>query len=130
MSETRQEKALEALRDWSKWLIGISFGAATGCVIVLEAAPAVGPATPWLVAAIVAFALSVLCAVILVREAARVIERLPMRDAAGKVSTVFDHELAARLSIGTLAQIQLALLAAGVVLFLGWVIVKPGFGAA
>ncbi len=36
MDETRQEKAIDVLRDWSKWLIGVNVFSATGCVIVLE----------------------------------------------------------------------------------------------
>lgn len=36
MNEEHQEKAIDSLRDWSKWLIGLSFSATTGCVIVLQ----------------------------------------------------------------------------------------------
>lgn len=31
-----KSKAVELLSDWSKWLIGINFGAATGCTVVLK----------------------------------------------------------------------------------------------
>ena len=34
--EEHHLKAIELLSDWSKWLIGINFGAATGCAIVLK----------------------------------------------------------------------------------------------
>lgn len=34
--EDHHIKAIELLSDWSKWLIGINFGAATGCAIVLK----------------------------------------------------------------------------------------------
>jgi len=34
--EEHHLKAIELLSEWSKWLIGINFGAATGCAIVLK----------------------------------------------------------------------------------------------
>ncbi|MFW6195441.1 MAG: hypothetical protein ACOC5M_02855 [Chloroflexota bacterium] len=124
MDETQQEKSIEAIRDWSKWLIGLSFGAAAGCVAVLEVSDRTGPATPFLVAAIVFFALSVLASAILIRETARVLEMLPARDQSGELTTVFEHRVTGGLSIGALARLQLILLGVAALLFVIWVILR------
>lgn len=123
MDETRQERAIEALRDWSKWLIGLNFAAATGCVIILQNASGVGPVTPFLLAAIASFVLSVFSSTVLVRELARIVELLPLRDHGGEVTTVFEHKLAARLPLDILAKVQLAFLGVGVLFFIVWVVI-------
>jgi hypothetical protein len=73
MNESRQERAIDALRDWSKLLIGFAFAAATGCVIVLQTEVAV---QSMLMLAIAAFVLSVICILLVVRALASLVEQL------------------------------------------------------
>ena len=120
MNEARQQKALEALRDWSKWLIGINFGAATGCVVVLQGGVK-GPPRPFLLLAIGAFAGSILCAAVLVRVLASAEERLPLPESM----SLQDLPLGGGLTLRRLSYLQLGLLALGIVFFMAWVLLKP-----
>ena len=69
-SKNKNEDPLGALTDWSKWLIGINFAGATGCLVVLKAAAENSPTNTTLLHelqwAILAFCLSALCAIILI----------------------------------------------------------------
>jgi hypothetical protein len=89
-------------------------------VIVRDAGP--GPARTLLIAAIGAFALSVL---VLVRALAATAERLPLAWADGAPQTVRDHVAGRCLSIGGLASLQFALAAAGAFCLIGWVVLLP-----
>jgi len=124
MNESHQEKAIEAVRDWSKWLIGINFAAVVGCSVVLQSSSEKGTVTPFLIIAIASFAASVFCSILLVRELARVIEILPLRDSSGNLSSVLDHKIASGLTVGALASLQLASLGTGTIFFIIWVLVK------
>ncbi|MBX3252593.1 MAG: hypothetical protein KF862_00525 [Chitinophagaceae bacterium] len=57
-------KAIELLSDWSKWLIGINFGAATGCTVVLKTGVS-EKVSPLLFAAILLFICSLVVATLL-----------------------------------------------------------------
>ncbi|MGN6435597.1 MAG: hypothetical protein ACTHMM_03655 [Agriterribacter sp.] len=57
-------KAVELLSDWSKWLIGINFGAATGCTVVLKTGVS-EKVSPLLFAAILFFICSLVVATLL-----------------------------------------------------------------
>lgn len=124
LNEENQLKAVESLRDWSKWLIGINFAAATGCVVVLQGG-VTGPPRPFLMLAIGAFALSVLSSAVLVRALASLVEELPLRGEDGDPVSIYDYSLGWGLSARGLARLQLGLLILGVVFFLLWVILKP-----
>ncbi len=122
MDSTNQKNAIDSLRDWSKWLIGLDFVAAGGCVVVLQGGVS-GPAHVFLVLAIGAFALSILCSAYLVRVLASAVEALPIVDADGRPKSINDHRAARGISIGALAGAQLLLLMLGAIFFLAWVVV-------
>lgn len=124
MDKENQLNTIDALRDWSKWLIGIDFTAATGCVVVLQGGVK-GPPRPFLMLAIGAFALSVLCSALLVRVLAALTEHLPLRDASGATKSIYDYTICCGLSIRVLARLQLTLLILGGLFFLTWVVLKP-----
>lgn len=117
MTENGQLRALEALREWSKWLIGVAFTAATGCVIVLQGGvPPVAQLA--LVLAITAFTLGVLCSALLLRALASLAEHLPVSDSRG-----IDGQPAwIGLTIGQIARAQLLCLSLGALCFLGWIV--------
>lgn len=119
MDETRQQRATDSLRDWSKWLIGIDFAAATGCVVVLQR-EAVG--SLFLTLAIAAFALSVVCSILMVRSLASLVEILPLRDPAGRVVTIYAYRVWGKLSLANLVVLQTTLFVLGVAFFLAWVV--------
>lgn len=122
MSES-QKRSVDALLDWSKWMIGLGFAAGVGCVTVLR-----GGAEGWprlfLILAITAFALSVLCAALLVRGLAALNERLPLADHAAGTRGIRDQPIGP-LTVGGLARTQLALATTGGIAFLGWVALLP-----
>lgn len=124
MDEARQKHAIDALLDWSKWVIGLGFTAGAGCVVIFRDA-AEGPARDLLMLAIAAFALSVLVAVVLVRALAATVERLPLAWADGEPQSVRDHVAGRFLSIGWLSTLQLALVVVGAGCLLGWVVLLP-----
>jgi len=124
MDEASQKDTIEALSDWSKWLIGIGFTAGAGCVVIFREA-AVGPARLFLILAICAFALSVLISMFLRHALALTIERLPLADAGRERKSVYDHPAGGWLSIGHLARAQLGTIVLGVLFFLAWVVLLP-----
>lgn len=124
MDEEHQEKAIDSLRDWSKWLIGLNFSATTGCVIVLQ--QGVGPnLKPFLFIAILLFALSVLSAALVVGMLASLIQALPLRDESGSVCSIYDYRIWGWASLGILVRLQFVLFTLGVFFFLAWVAFKP-----
>jgi hypothetical protein len=117
--EIRQHEAITALRDWSKWLIGLDFAAATGCVVVLERGVA---ASAFLILAVAAFALSVATSVIVVRILAGMVEDLPVVDESGNVTTIYDHRVWGATSLATLVVFQMATFFGGLVFVLALMI--------
>ena len=103
-------KAIGSLSDWSKWLIGVNFGAATGCVLVLRggAAEAV---RPMLLVAIVCFALSVLCSSLFVFLLSVQVEKISETN---------------EVKYKPIGIIQLLLFGAGVISLLAWVVKLSG----
>lgn len=124
MNEESQLRAAESLRDWSKWLIGVNFAAATGCVVVLQGGVK-GPPRPFLMLAIAAFALSVLSSALLVRVLAALAEALPLRSEAGELRSIYGYSAGLGISVRGLARLQFGFLILGVVFFLLWVVLKP-----
>ncbi len=124
MDKESQRNAVDSLREWSKWLIGIDFAAATGCVVILQGGPEGAPRF-FLIVAIGAFALSVLCAVLLVRVLAAVVERLPLTGDDGKPISISEYRLRSGVTIEQLAGIQFLLLVLGALFFLAWVVLRP-----
>jgi len=124
MDQDSQKHAIDSLRDWSKWLIGVDFAAATGCVIVLQGGDPAGIARLLLVLAITSFALSVLCAIVLTRVLASVVERLPLTGVDGRPVSIAAYRLSGGLiTVGGLASAQIVLMALGGGLLIGWIVV-------
>lgn len=127
MNLERQEKAIDALRDWSKWLISlntISFG---GCAFMV-AQGASSVIKPFLVFAIILFALAIVTAAIMLGALVSVVQGLPLQTETGKASSIFDHIVWRRTSLGQLVKLQVGLFGAGLVLVLIWIILKPTVG--
>lgn len=72
-SPKKNDDPFSALTEWSKWLIGINFASATGCLVVLKTAAENSPPDLLLLhelqGAIFAFCLSVVCAIFLIFRA-------------------------------------------------------------
>lgn len=122
MNASRQKDAVESLQAWSQWVIGLGFAATTGCVLVLQGG-AEGRARLFLILAIIAFCLSLLCATVLVRILATLLERLPLEGEDGRPRRLEEHPLGRGLTIARLARAQLVLLVLGGGCFLAWVVV-------
>jgi hypothetical protein len=99
-------KAINLLSDWSKWLIGVNFAAATGCVLVLRGDPA-ERVRPVLLLAIVFFSLSALCSAVFVFLLSSQVEKI------AELKEVKYKQLGA---------IQLILFAAALICLLAWVV--------
>lgn len=124
MDEQSQQQAIEALRDWSKWLIGLNVFSAAGCVTILEGG--VGSnLKPFLVGAILFFALSGMVAALLIVSLAGMVQRCPLQDEEGTVKSIFDHHVWQKVSLRLLISFQLVLFALGVLNLLIWVALKP-----
>jgi hypothetical protein len=122
MADETRKQAIEWLRDWSKWLITINFAAATGCTVVLEIGVK-GPARPFLLLAIGAFSVSVVISIAVVRALSTAIEGLNLSGEHQK--SILEHQILHGVSVRTGTRVQFASLIAGVLLFLGWVALKP-----
>jgi len=124
MNAANQKDAIEALHDWSKWVIGVGFTAGAGCVVIFQDA-ADGPGRTFLIGGIGAFALSVLVAIFLRHALVLTVERLPISGAQGRQESVYNHRPALGVSIGLLARAQLILMVLGAFSFLAWVFLLP-----
>ena len=114
-----QKQALDWLRDWSKWLIAINFGAATGCAIGAKSGIA-GPAFFLLVAATAVFTISVICAAVLVGFTSQIVEKLRPTEPEPNAKSILDVAIGRRLSLRRLALCQLCLTSIGALLFIAW----------
>jgi hypothetical protein len=74
----RQTAAVDSLREWSKWPIGLGFLSAIGCVLVVLQGNVPVLAPLFLALAVTAFAASVLCSIVLLRGLTALAERLPV----------------------------------------------------
>jgi hypothetical protein len=119
MDEARQQKAVDSLRDWSKWLISLDFAAATGCVVVLQRDTV---DSPFLTLAIAAFALSVVSSILVVRSLASLVEFLPLTDSDSRPDSIFQYRVFGSFSLANLVFVQMGLFLAGVLFFLAWVV--------
>ena len=124
MDRQYQEKAIDALRDWSKWLIGLDFFTGTGCVVVLERGVSAN-LKPVLVGAILLVALSALVTALVLGVLAALVQELPLADEFGNVQSIYDYHIWQGVSLGRLVQLQFGLFALGVVFVVVWVALKP-----
>lgn len=121
MDVERQTAAVDSLREWSKWSIGLGFLSATGCVVVLQGGVPL-LAQIFLVLAISAFAASVLCSILLLRVLAALVERLPVQDAQGSPGSIYQQQLLPGLTVARIAAAQLLFLMLGGASFLAWIV--------
>ena len=121
MDVERQTAAVDSLREWSKWSIGLGFLSATGCVVVLQGGVPL-LAQIFLVLAISAFAASVLCSILLLRVLATLVERLPVQDAQGSPGSIYQQQLLPGLTVARIAAAQLLFLMLGGASFLAWIV--------
>lgn len=124
MDESHQKLAVEALCDWSKWLIGFNLAASGGCIAVLLGGVQ-GLPLVFLIAAIISFAISVLSSILMVKMLVNVMEALPVRDDTGQVTSIYNFRLYGRISLGSMAWFQFAFTVIAVVFFLIWVLLRP-----
>lgn len=124
MDKEQQEKAIDALRNWSKWLIGLDFTAGTGCIIVLQGG--VGPGLKLLlVMAIMFFSFSAVIAALLTGILTDVVQRCPLCDEAGTIQSIYHHYVWRGVSLGLLVKTQFVLFVLGIFVLLSWVALKP-----
>ncbi len=120
----QQEKAIDSLRDWNKWLIGLNFFSGTGCVLMLQ--QGVSPLLiPFLVGAIVLFALSAIVTALVLGILPALIQALPLRDESGALQSIYDCAVWSRLSLRQFVRLQFLLFVGGIICLLGWVLLKP-----
>ncbi len=101
MEKPAQMDAISALKDWSKWLIGLNTVLGGGCLTVLQTGNMQGLPRIFLVTAIITFVLSVLFSVLLGRVLASLTEHLPTAESIYH----FHDELG--MSVKQLARAQL-----------------------
>lgn len=135
MDEKQQQQAIDALRDWSKWLIGINFFAAAGCTAVLKSGVQNLLPQLFLRFGIAAFAISAICSSFLVRVLASVVERLPIQDESGNSVSIDKYKIyfsdlilgfdqfirGKRISVADWSRLQLTITWAGVLFLILWV---------
>lgn len=124
MDNQAQGKALEAFKDWSRWLVGVNVVAAGGCVAVLQTGVG-GIARLFLMAAIGAFIAAVLVAAALLGLLPGLIQQVPVKDASGKPLNIFDLAIWSSVKLRTVAQFQFFMMVLAGLFFLGWVLLKP-----
>ena len=101
MEKPAQMDAISALKDWSKWLIGLNTVFGGGCLSVLQTNTVQGLPRIFLVAAIITFVVSVLFSILLGRVLASLTEHLPTTESIYR----FRDDLG--MSVGQLARAQL-----------------------
>lgn len=123
MDESRQQRAIDSLKEWSQWLIGVDFMAATGCMVVLERG-AQGLMRFFLMLAIAAFVLSILSSVFLIKTLAALVEELPLRDEAGHLTSIYNFPAGLGMTVRELAQSQVTLFLVAAAFLLFWLMLK------
>ena len=120
MEKTTQMDAIVALKDWSKWLIGLNTTLGGGCLTILQTGNVQGLTRLFLIAAIITFLLSVVCSILLGRVLAALTEHLPTERSIYHFSDRFG------ISVKHLARAQLlTFLLAGVFMAI-WLALKIG----
>ena len=127
MDEGMQQKALESVRDWSKWLVGVNLAAGAGCVAVLQTGVG-GVPRIFLLAAIGFFGLALLVGATLMAMLPGLMERLPVEDGAGRLVSVYQGGLWLGMHVRTLVLVQFGLFVLALITFAGWVLTKPAPG--
>jgi hypothetical protein len=124
MGESGQLRALEAVGDWSKWLVGVNLTAAGGCVAVLQTGVA-GTPRLFLLGAIGLFIVGLLAATALLALLPRLIEQLPVLDDEGHLRSIYEGQLWRAVHLRMLVLAQFGLFVLALLNFAGWVLTKP-----
>jgi hypothetical protein len=127
MGESGQLRALEAVGDWSKWLVGVNLTAASGCVAVLQTGVA-GTPRLFLLAAIGLFVLGLLAATAMLALLPQLIEQLPVQDDVGHLRSIYEGQLWRAVHLRMLVVVQFGLFVLALISFAGWVLTKPAPG--
>lgn len=121
----QQEKAVESMRDWCKWMIGLNLTMGTGCVLVLLRGVSAALKTS-LVSAVLFFAFSMVLASLIIAILPSIIQRLPIYDnSERKASNIYTAHVAPRLTLKMLAGLQYAFFVLGIVFLFTWILLKP-----
>jgi hypothetical protein len=123
MDTVYQEKAIEAVRDWCKWLIGLNFSSVTGCAIVVERG-ADAALQPFLFGAILLFALSAVVAALVLGILPSMVQRLPLHDRSGALQNIYTYHVWEGITLGRLIRLQFGLFVLAIPCFLTWVAFK------
>lgn len=121
VTDKAQEKAIEFLSDWVKWLVATNLGAVTGCVLVLQGDVS-GASRFFLVLAIGSFTLSLLAAAALLGFTPSLIQRLPLQNERGAEISIYDARIWAGMRLKMVLWVQSAFFLAAVAFFMGWVL--------
>lgn len=122
-----KKQAIDWLRDWSKWLITINFAAATGCTLVLK-----GGADSWrrgvLTIAIIAFSVSVILSIAVVRVLSTLIEQKHVLD--DQHHSILENPLCPRITLRRATRLQFAAMIVAIVCSVAWAVApKPNTGS-
>lgn len=116
----QQEKAINMLIDWNKWLAGLNFGAATGCIVVLE--NGVGPLVKmYLVVAIFCFALSLILSSLVFISLPSIMQKLPLQNKHNPGHNIFDYQPFLSLPLRAIVSAQFIVFILGIISLFTWV---------
>ncbi|MBA3724304.1 MAG: hypothetical protein H0W89_05475 [Candidatus Levybacteria bacterium] len=117
---TQQEKAVNMLIDWNKWMAGLTFGAATGCIVVLE--NGVGPLVKmYLVIAIFCFALTLILSSLVFTLLPSIMQQLPLVSKTNPKHNIYDYKPFASIPLRHFITAQFLIFIAGTISLFIWV---------
>ena len=120
-----QEKALNSISDWSKWLIGLNFTSGAGCIAVLQQGVTASMKF-YLVGAVFFFAFSAAVTAFVLANLPMIIQRLPLHTKKGEPRDIYDFWIfSPGLSLQLLTIIQLLLFITGLAFLFAWMLLKP-----
>lgn len=117
MSDASQQAAIESLRDWSKWLVGLDVAGLAGCILKEHASGGLAGATFELyVTAMLLFLAALFTSTVLLMRVPKLMQRKPIEDDA------LAQRIFGPFSVWTLARTQFVLFWLGMAAFLLWVL--------
>ncbi len=116
----QQEKAVNMLIDWNKWMAGLNFGAATGCIVVLENGVA-GIVKSYLIGAIFCFSLSIMISSLVFILLPSIIQKLPIQGKENQKPSIYDYRPFASLPLRHIIVTQFYFFILGVIALFLWV---------
>lgn len=120
---TQQEKALEVVKDWSKWLAGLNFGSAAGCILMLQQGISV-LVRVYLVSAVLFFSISLLISSLIFLLLPIVIQKLPLHTKSKGALSIYDYELFQSVTLRLLVGTQFGFFVVGIISLFTWVMLK------